>query len=222
MGVIYQMVIEGGSRTYIGSAFDLAGRKRAHLHLLRNGRHHCRALQNAVTKYGVDAIQWVILETVDDRSKLVEREQVWLDLYAGRLYNKSPTAASRLGATMSDEARAKISASLMGNQYRKGIPFTPEDKAKVSAGLRAAYADGRWSPTPMPENLRAYNDAYRRGERKHPKVNAERDARIVADFAITNCRTKTGRNFNLTGSAIGYAIKRHQERTATCATKQGI
>lgn len=222
MGVIYQMVIAGGSRTYIGSAHRLPYRRASHLSLLRKGTHHCRALQNAFNKYGEQALRWIILETVDDRSRLIEREQIWLDLYAGHLYNKSPTAASRLGATMSPEARAKISASLVGNKRRKGVPFTPEDKAKVSAGLRAAYADGRRSPTPTPENLRAYNDAYRRGERKHPKVDAERDARIVADFVITNCKTKTGRNFNLTGSAIGYAIKRHHERTATCATKQGI
>lgn len=165
MGVIYRMVVEGGSRTYIGSAFDFASRKRAHLHLLRNGRHHCRALQNAVTKYGVDAVQWVILETVDDRAKLVEREQAWLDLFAGQLYNKSPTAASRLGATMSPEARAKISASLRGNSNRKGIPFLPEHRRKISIAVKAAYADGRKKQSLHPENLRAYNEAVNRGDR---------------------------------------------------------
>lgn len=214
MGEIYQIVVAGGSRTYIGSAHRLPNRRRCHLSLLRKGTHHCRALQRAFNKYGESALTWVILEAVDDRSALIEREQVWLDLHAGKLYNKSPTAASRLGATMSPEACAKISASLKGNQYRKGIPFTPEERARIGAIIKAEYASGKRVPSPQPQNLKAYNDAYSRGERKHPKVDTERDALIVADYAVTNSQKKTGANFNLTGSAIGYAIKRHNERTA--------
>lgn len=165
MGVIYQIVVAGGSRTYIGSARDLGYRRRAHLHLLRKGTHHCRALQNAVTKYGIDAISWTILEDDIAESMLIEREQVWLDQHKGLLYNKSPTAASRLGATMSPEARAKISASLKGNQYRKGKPFPPEHRAIISAAVKAAYADGRKTASIHPENLRAYNEAVKRGDR---------------------------------------------------------
>lgn len=213
MGVIYQIVVAGGSRTYIGSANVLAGRRRSHLHLLRKGAHHCRALQNAVNKYGIDSLRWVILETVDDRSKLIEREQVWLDLYTGKLYNKSPTAASRLGATMSDEARAKISASLKGNQYRKGVLHSAADRAKIGDGVRAAYADGRRKPTPQPENISAFNARWKSGEILHPSMKPERDALIATDYAITKSLKITGQHFNLTGSAIGYAIKRHHERT---------
>lgn len=211
MGVIYQIAIAGGSRTYIGSAHRLPPRRRAHLSLLRQGTHHCRALQNAFTKYGEAALSWVILETVDDREKLVEREQHWLDQHKGRLYNKSPTAGSRLGATMSDEARAKISASLKGNQYRKGIPFPPEHKAIISAAVKAAYADGRRKPTPQPQNLKAHNERVKMGLVVHPSKKIERDVAILARYRKVGSLTKIAPEFNLTPSAIGYAIKRAKQ-----------
>ena len=215
MGVIYQIIIEGGSRTYIGSAHRLPYRKASHLSLLRKGAHHCRALQNAFAKYGEAAMSWVILENVEDRNNLIEREQVWLDQHKGRLYNRSPTAASRLGATMSDEARAKISASLKGNQYRKGKPHPPEHRAIIGAAVKAAYANGRRKPAPNPQNLQSFNNRCKSGEILHPSINLERDAAISADYAKTKSMAKTGGNFSLTASAVGYAIKRHNQRTTT-------
>lgn len=208
MGVIYQIVIAGGSRTYIGSAHRLPYRKASHLSMLRKGTHHCRALQNAFDKYGFEAITWVVLEMVDDRSMLIEREQTWLDHFAGKLYNKSPTAASRLGATMSDEARAKISASLKGNQYRKGKPFSVDERAMIGAAVKAAYANGSKKPTPNPENLRAYNEAYRRGEKIHPRKNPIRDTAIAAMHLETGSLKRTGEAFNIGASAVWYAVKR--------------
>lgn len=208
MGVIYQIVVAGGSRTYIGSARDLGYRRRAHLHLLRKGTHHCRALQNAVTKYGIDAISWTILEDDIAESMLIEREQVWLDQHKGRLYNKSPTAASRLGATMSPEARAKISASLKGNQYRKGKPFSDADKAKIGAGVRRAIAEGRKKIAIRPENLSAYNASVKAGHVVHPSKKTERDKQILARYREVGSLKLVAPEFNLTPSAIGYAIKR--------------
>lgn len=208
MGVIYQIVIAGGSRTYIGSAHRLPYRRSAHLCLLRKGTHHSRALQNAFNKYGESAVSWIILETVNERSKLIEREQTWLDKFVGKLYNKSPTAASRLGCTMSDEACAKISKSLIGNQYRKGIPFPPEHRAIISLAVKNSYATGRRKPTPQPQNLSAYNTAIQTGAIKHPSKKPEQDAAIVAAFNAGMKLKEIGEKFNMTTSAAGYAIRR--------------
>lgn len=41
--------------------------------------------------------------------------------------------SEKRGITLTDEHRAKLSASLMGNQYRKGIPHDEQSKAKISA-----------------------------------------------------------------------------------------
>lgn len=132
MGVIYQIAIAGGSRTYVGSARRFAYRKACHLWMLRESKHHCIGLTRAIAKYGTEAISWNILETVEDDTKLLEREQAWLDRFDGRLYNASSQASSVLGLKKtaeqkersakfhrgrkrSDETRARMSASMKGN-----------------------------------------------------------------------------------------------------------
>jgi group I intron endonuclease len=169
--IIYRILVLGGSKSYIGSTNYFASRKGEHLHLLRRGRHHCRALQNSFNKYGEQSFIWVILEEVEDASGLLQREQFWLDHMAGRLYNRSKTAGSysRLGCKMTKEARAKISASLIGNQYRKGIPHPEDIRAKISKSLKAAYASGKkLRLNGLTDNCKRYWDKVRAGEIRHP------------------------------------------------------
>jgi group I intron endonuclease len=197
VGVIYQIRIDGGSKTYVGSAHNLTYRKRSHLSLLRKGAHHCRALQNAVKKYGFDAISWIVLEEVADRALLIEREQAWLDLLKGQLYNKSPTAGSRLGATMSASARAKISASLKGNQRRKGIPHNVETKALISDKLRAMYASGERTPSTHGA-LETYWDRIHAGDEEHPtKRTSPEIIRALSDLAATRSVRITARRLGM-------------------------
>ncbi|MES0207886.1 GIY-YIG nuclease family protein [Mesorhizobium sp. M0028] len=210
MGVIYAITFAGcqSGRRYIGSAANFRTRMATHKHLLREDRHHSIGLLRAARKYGVDAIQCAILEEVADNSHLVEREQHWIDAYAGKLYNRSPKAGSRLGLKMPKSACAQISASLAGNSYRKGIPHDEATKAKIGAGMRNAYAEGRRKAVSNPENLAAYNAAITRGDIVHHRRNIERDQAIVASYERTRSLKKTGEEFGLTGEAVGYAIKR--------------
>lgn len=208
-GVIYSLGFPGRSdKRYVGSAKNVNNRMRAHAHLLRKGTHHSRAFQNAANKYGIHNIRIEILESGLPAEILIEREQVWIDKFMGQLYNRSPTAASRLGAKMSPEARAKISASLIGNQYRKGIPFPPEHRAIISEAVKAAYASGRRKPSPQPKNLAAYNVAIQSGAVQHPAKKPEQDAAIVADFNRGLQLKELGEKYGITGSAAGYAIRR--------------
>jgi hypothetical protein len=50
-----------------------------------------------------------------------------------------------LGKKLTDEHKAKVSASLVGNQRRKGIPHTPEEKAHLSEMSKKARALKFWS-----------------------------------------------------------------------------
>jgi len=72
------------------------------------------------------------------------------------------------GARHRKETREKISASLIGNQYRKGIPHSKESKAKIS---RPGSSNGHWHGGRfigrdgypmilMPGNARARNGKY--------------------------------------------------------------
>lgn len=209
-GVIYAITFAGctSGRRYIGSATNFRTRINTHKHLLREDRHHSIGLLRAARKYGVDAINFDILEEVADIGRLVEREQHWIDAFSGKLYNRSPRAGSRLGLKNSKSARAQISASLAGNINRKGIPHDEATKAKIGAGVRAAYTEGRRVAVSIPENLAAYNAAITRGDIVHHRRNAERDQAMVASYEKTRSLKKTGEEFGLTGSAVAYAIKR--------------
>lgn len=50
-----------------------------------------------------------------------------------------------LGRKLSSETKAKVSKSLIGNQRRKGVPHTPEIKAKISNAIKKARALKFWS-----------------------------------------------------------------------------
>lgn len=115
------------------------------------------------------------------------------------------------GSKMSLEARAKISTSLLGNSRRAGIPHDEETKRRVSVAMKRAYIEGRHLPSggvAEPKNFTAWLDALRAGIVRHPKNNPERDAAILESYIRTLSLKETGLQFDLTGSAIGYAVRR--------------
>lgn len=68
------------------------------------------------------------------------RERYWISFYWDRLVNSTKGGEGLIGP--SEEVRkaisAKVSAALMGNQLRKGIPHDEQSKSAISAGLRAS------------------------------------------------------------------------------------
>jgi hypothetical protein len=53
-----------------------------------------------------------------------------------------------LGRKLSEEHKAKVSASLIGNQRRKGIPHTPKIKAQIARSVKKIRALKFWSTKP--------------------------------------------------------------------------
>jgi group I intron endonuclease len=102
-------------KVYIGSAFDIEKRWQKHVAALERGKHHNRHLQSSWNKRGgIAAFRFRILE-ITETSKLVEREQWWLDVvkpFEKQGYNLSPTAGSTLGVKYSEEARRNIALSI--------------------------------------------------------------------------------------------------------------
>ncbi len=121
-------------KVYVGSAVDIAQRWRIHRWSLANSKHHSRHLQRAWDKYGPDAFEWSVLETVpidgltteEAKQLLLDREQHHIDVNNAvrRGFNLCPKASSQLGVKYSDESRAKIKAA-QNNR-------SPEHQAKVS------------------------------------------------------------------------------------------
>jgi group I intron endonuclease len=118
-------------KIYIGSSKDIEGRKLGHEKHLREGRHGNKHLQAAWNCYSEAVFLFVILLETDD---LIAQEQHYIDMMKATDseygYNICPIAYSTSGCTMSEESRAKISASLTGKRHSEEL------KAKLSIALK--------------------------------------------------------------------------------------
>lgn len=107
---IYRFINFINGKMYIGSAVNLKNRKKNHLLMLKYNKHYNVYLQAAWNKYG--SLIFEVLEYVEVKEKLIEREQYWLDKYKSynreKGYNLSPTAGSPLGVKHTKETIAKV------------------------------------------------------------------------------------------------------------------
>lgn len=105
---VYALIQASTNTAYIGSSRNLAIRRRDHFSALRSGRHYVPALQAAWALRSGEEISFSVLEHVADESRLIAREQAWIDRFVAdgwALFNQSPTAGSSLGVTRDDAQR---------------------------------------------------------------------------------------------------------------------
>src|SRR5258708_414201 len=107
---IYQWRNTVNGYLYIGSARNLQHRKHTHLYEIRKGKHPNLHLLRAFREDGEQSFVFEVLETVDNTSLLVEREQYYLDALKPE-YNFLLVAYSRSGIKHSEAARRKMSES---------------------------------------------------------------------------------------------------------------
>jgi group I intron endonuclease len=161
--VIYKIRNVVNGKFYVGSTTDTRERFRTHRSRLRKGVHHCRHLQASWNKYGEDCFKFEVQEVIEDVSQLWEVEERWLAEHFGKSYcynaGRSPDAPMRgrtgetspnFGRTWSGDVRDQISATLKdfyaqdySNHPRVGKTHTEETKAKISAKVQQAVAEGR-------------------------------------------------------------------------------
>lgn len=114
MRVVYAICCEDG-RAYVGSTAHIIQRRVNHRHLLRQGKHPNRPMQEAWDVYGEQAFAFVVLE-VDPDGDLFAAEQRWIERFrtAECAFNVAPFAASLLGKKATPEGRANMSAAQAG------------------------------------------------------------------------------------------------------------
>jgi len=119
----------GNDYFYIGSAVNTKSREQNHRNTLLRNDHRNRFVQRCWNKYGV--FQFTILEKCPVVN-LIVCEQTYLDQYFDDPKNTNihRIAGSPLGITRSSKTREKISVA------RKGIQFSPEHCANISAALK--------------------------------------------------------------------------------------
>ena len=158
MSVIYKIVNTINGKFYIGSAVNFENRKHIHTHKLRHNKHHSPVLQNSWNKYGKGVFEFEIIERVERKDKLIEREQFWMDKLHP-VFNCSPTAESPLGTKHTVQSRKNMSRAHVGIKPTKealakrslkqsgkfhhlyGKQRTQVVKDKISKGLKIYYAN---------------------------------------------------------------------------------
>ena len=76
---IYKITNSINGKFYIGSSVDLKKRKRDHLRELRDNIHINGRLQNSFNKYKEKNFRFDVVETVENKAELRDREQYWMD-----------------------------------------------------------------------------------------------------------------------------------------------
>lgn len=90
---IYRIFCTETNKSYIGSTWkSFKSRWKQHLSKLNNNKHHSKEMQNAWNKYGTDSFSCEILEVIDDKSILLEREAFFIDKFNSynNGYNENP------------------------------------------------------------------------------------------------------------------------------------
>lgn len=124
--------IEINNTLYIGSAIDIYQRMHRHLHDLRNNKHCNNKIQQLVNKYGIDNVNFYILEFVD-KENLIEREQYYINLIRPTL-NICKKAGSALGYKFTKEQSEHLSKIRKGKypESCRNKNNTPEARLKIS------------------------------------------------------------------------------------------
>lgn len=146
---IYKIINAVTNKIYIGSAIYLEKRKNAHFYYLKKNKHHSIKLQNSFNKYGEENFKFEILELVEDKTKLIEREQYYFDIL-NPYYNICPTAGSSLGrpsnkkgSKITEEQKNKIRNSLMGRKTPLEVKIKQSESHKRNNKLKPRTLEHR-------------------------------------------------------------------------------
>lgn len=117
---VYQIRNLQNGKLYIGSTENLLTRKTAHFSALKGEYHRNSKLQKAYNKYGKENFIFEIIEFCEDKNKLIECEQYWMDRFdvCNIGYNIQPKAGK---ISITDEIRKKMSGKTPWNKGKNGI-----------------------------------------------------------------------------------------------------
>ena len=161
--VVYYFFNRFDHKIYIGSTINFERRIFNHVTLLNRNKHYNRHLQAAWNKYGGECFIIDIIEFVSGKSKLIEKEQYWMDYYKSYDskfgYNIRIKADSNLGTKWTNESRQKMKNNKngVGNKRSKeaienvrlahlGKPVPLKVRKQISLSMKKKFIDGYLHP----------------------------------------------------------------------------
>lgn len=117
ISVVYLITNKINGKIYVGSATNLWKRYKGYK---CTHKFESRYLARTMRKYGFDAFEFSILEIVENKDTLIEKEQYYIDkmkVCDRKIgYNISPKAGSSLGVKHSEKSKANMSKAQTGKK----------------------------------------------------------------------------------------------------------
>lgn len=200
--IVYLIRNKVSGKCYVGQTRRTADARFAAHKKVIGRRNACRALSDAMVKYGFANFEISVLQQCVSATELDAAEKRWiasLGTFAPGGYNltlggggksgyrhseesRRKMSAWQVGKVLTPEHRAKVSASLIGNQHAKGMKHSEATKALI-----AAKGMGR-KPPPRSAATRAAIAAARRGT----KASAEARRKMSIAQLKRNARVRAG------------------------------
>ena len=136
--IVYQATNMTNNKSYIGvTTQPLKNRLSEHVCRSKKEGGQRNIFYAALNKYGIDNFDVKVIADCKDKTEL-ENKEIELIKKMKPEYNIAPGGnVGALGYRWSDEARKKMSEQRKGRKaWNKGIPNTPEQKAKISESLK--------------------------------------------------------------------------------------
>lgn len=182
-------------KQYVGSAVNISKRLEQHKNGFRSSRH----LQNAIQKYGIENFKFEVLEECSPEDNIAT-ENYFIKLFRPE-YNIAPQAGSVLGYKFNAKQKAKRSAMLKGNSYKKGCKLSEETKAKISASNI-----GKKRTDETKTKLSIAGTGHRHTEKSKAKMSAKRIGKKLSKETKAKMSIARIGNKNALGSksTLGY------------------
>ena len=199
MHVIYRILNVADDSFYVGSSVNYRRRWWEHRSALKQGTHHCFALQEAWDTFGGDAFEFEVIEEVPDEGDLLLTEDTYLLQHAGRAHCYNTATSTQQSPAALPEVRARISASLKakyaagGYAPRTGATHSAETREKISVKVQAALAAGKGGKFIPSEETRAKMSTAakgRPGPKGHIRTKEHRRRLSEANKGNTNFKGK--------------------------------
>lgn len=218
---IYAIINGSNGKIYIGSAMCLIGRWRTHRCELRNSKHDNPYLQKAFRKEP-NSFQFEVVEQVQDKSKLLEREQFWMDFYqshdSAKGYNYAKKAGSCAGIkrilTPKEKERMRIKFASIRETEKYKTSMAEVWKANIgrkhpprSQEFRDLMSSLKTGQAPNPVAIAAMRLAIKeRGINDKPVIQMDKNLRPIKRWkSITEA--EIGLGFRSGNTNISYAAK---------------
>jgi len=76
---IYKITYIKNKKCYVGSSTNIENRWKNHINNLKKGNHPSKGLQNVYNKHGLNSLKFEVIEEVQCKDNLIEREQYWIN-----------------------------------------------------------------------------------------------------------------------------------------------